>query len=338
MERNQTVPVGDGVNNLMLGIYVLTFTILCFLLYGAIRHLNWENGMWFCIGGLAWSFLAYDHIKDINPRSREFIMRFRNNNLVAVHIRGFVFLIPFFESAMPVKNPLRKFDGSVRVNVVGEDNHTSVTGRGAEVTLPYTVFGYLRPEYAASILEMGVNEAAGANTSVIDEQELKGVVLPLTDSRVRVFAAKMTLDQLNACKGQKISASEVIGKDDVSTEVPNGFEITHILFGDPQESAVVVAARDEAQAELARREAQQTRNTINSETLAMIRKDVARMIRDNPSLNVDLVFASVARKHGVEVEELKRYDVNVTGLSGLSHFQVAPEVLRSGPPSNKGTS
>lgn len=330
MEReNRTVPVGSGLNSLMLGAHILVVLICMLLVKGAIYDFNWRNGMWFCITFVVWLYLALPNVLDIDPRTREFIMRFRNNNLVAVHIKGFVFLFPFLESAMRVKNPLRKFDGAVRVNVIGEDNHTNVPARGAEVTLPYTVFGFLRPEYAASILEIGVNEQDGADTSQIDEQELKGVVLPLTDAMVRAFGSGLTLDQLNARKGYKIPANEVVGSDDASTVMPDGFEITHILFGDPQESAVVIAARDEAQAELARREAAQTRNTINSEKLKAIRMDVAKMLRANPTLDANLVYATIARTHNVDVEELKRYDINVTGLSSLSHVEIAPEVLRT---------
>lgn len=334
MEReNRTVPVGSGLNSVMMSVHILVIVICLFLVKGAVYDFNWRNGMWFVITFGVWIFLALPNVLDIDPRTREFIMRFRNNALVAVHIKGFVFLFPFLESAMRVKNPLRKFDGSVRVNVIGENDHTNVAARGAEVTLPYTVFGFLRPEYAASILEIGVNEQSGADTSQIDEQELRGVVLPLTDAMVRSFASGLTLDDLNTRKGYKIPANAVVG-DDASTVMPDGFEITHILFGDPQESAVVIAARDEAQAELARREAQQTRNMINSEKLEAIRKDVAKMLRANPTLDANLVYATIARTHNVDVEELKRYDINVTGLSSLSHVEIGAEALRNNP-SNK---
>ena len=59
------------------------------------------------------------------------------------------------------------------------------------------------------------------------------------------------------------------------------------------------------------------------------------MLRVNPTLDPNLVYATIARTHQVNVEELKRYDINVTGLSNLSHVEIAPEVLRNNPGKGK---
>lgn len=336
MERERTVPIGDGLNNVMAAVHLVCILVITVLLINLIGFSNWKAGLWCMFFFGIWFMLSFKSILDVSASSREYIMRIRNEKLVAVHTSGYVFLIPFIERGMRVKNPMRSFSSAVRVNVIGEDNHATVAARGAEVLLPYTIFGFLRPEFAASVLEIGVDENAEGDTSKIDEGQLKAIIIPLTDARVRAYGSKLTLDQLNETKGMRLSIGTVLNGD-ADTTMPEGFELTHILFGDPQESEVVIQARDGAQAALARRETEQTENTIAEEKMAAVSKMVAQILAANPGLDSNLVYATVARARGVDVEELKRYDINVTGLQALSHVQIAPEVLgqRGGAPIQK---
>lgn len=338
MERERTVPIGDGLNKVMAMVHLVCVVIIAILLVMLIGFGNWKAGLWCMFFFGIWFMLALKSIMDVNASSREYVMRIRNERLVAVHTEGYVFLIPFIERGMRVKNPMRSFNSTVRVNVVGENNHADVAARGAEVVLPYTVFGFLRPEFAASVLEIGVDENAEGDTSKIDEGQLKAIIIPLIDARVRAYGSTLTLDKLNETKGMKLSIGTILNGD-VDTSMPEGFELTHILFGDPQESEIVIQARDKAQAALARREEEQTENTITSEKMKSVSEMVADIIKANPDLDSNLVYTTVARARGVDVEELKRYDINVTGLSALSHVQITPEVLgqRGGVPIQKGS-